>query len=87
MTPKIIEIFYLRVFQQGRYKSRATVTANDAIFLAALLTFLFSNVYHFMMERYTSQQRLEIIIYYYIYCRNSETVVVINVLADQQLSI
>ena len=59
------------VFQQGRYKSRARGTANDAIFLAALLTFIFSKVCHFRMERYTSEQRVEIIKIYY---RNSESV-------------
>ena len=55
------------VFQQGRYKSIATGTANDALFL---LTFLFSKVSNFMMERYTSQ-RVDIIKIYY---RNSESV-------------
>ena len=63
-SPQIIELWTIvRVFQQGRYKSRATGTANNAIFLAALLTFL--------MESCMSQQRDEIIKIYY---RNSESV-------------
>ena len=48
-----------------RYKSKSTGTANDAILLAVLLTFLFSRAYHFRMERYMSQQRVEIIKNYY----------------------
>ena len=36
-------------FRQDHYKSRPT-TENDAIFLAALLTLLFSKVYPFMTE-------------------------------------
>ena len=59
------------VFQQGRYKSRATATANDVISLAALLTFLFSKVGHFIMERHKIQQQVEIINIYY---RHSESV-------------
>ena len=59
------------VFNRNATKSSATGTANDAIFPAALLTILFSKVCHFIMERYTNQQRVEII---KIYCRNSESV-------------
>ena len=60
-----------KVFQQARYKNRATGIANDAIFLAALLTFLFSKVCHFIMAAYTSQQRVET---FKIYYRNSASV-------------
>ena len=80
------------VFQQGRYKSRATGIANNAILLVALLTFLFSKACHFVMERYTGVEIIK------IYYRNSESVtlmkeryvqfmVVIIVLADQQFSV
>ena len=41
------------------------MTANDAIILAALLTFLLSKICHFTIETYTSQQRVEIIKIYY----------------------
>ena len=47
------------------------MTTNDAIFLGALLTFLFSMASHFMMERYTIQQLVEIIKIHY---RNSVSV-------------
>ena len=60
---KIIRLYDNKVFfNRDATKVEATGTANDVIFLTALLTFLFSK------ERYTSQQRVEII---KIYGRNS----------------
>ena len=58
-------------FLTGTLQSRAIATTNDAVFHAALLTFLFNKVCHFMMAKYTSQQRVEIIKIYY---RSSQSV-------------